>query len=72
MENANTIDEHRSKFVRNRVFDCHLSPHCGDKWQSKTLLLSIFDPRSSIDYSVFDCRLPGVIMLPTFEKTSND
>ena len=28
--------------------------------QSKTLFLTIFDPRSSIVKSVFDCRLPGV------------
>ena len=33
----------------------------GDKWQSKTLYLPIFDPRSLIDKSLFDCRLPGVI-----------
>ena len=26
IENVHTIDEPRSKFVRNRVFDCHLSP----------------------------------------------
>ena len=26
IENVNTIDERRSKIVRNRVFDCHLSP----------------------------------------------
>ena len=32
----------------------------GDKCQSKTLFLTIFDPRSSIAKSVFDCRLPGV------------
>ena len=32
----------------------------GDKWQSETLFLAIFDPRSSIAKSVFDCRLPGV------------
>ena len=35
--------------------------HTGDKWQSKTLFLSIFDPRSSVVDSVFDCRLPGVV-----------
>ena len=34
----------------------------GDKWQSKTLFLSIFNPRSSIVKSVFYCRLPGVII----------
>ena len=32
-----------------------------DKWQSKTLFLAIFDPRSSIVKSVFEFRLPGVI-----------
>ena len=34
----------------------------GEKWQSKTLFLAIFDPRSSIIKSVFDFHLPGVIM----------
>ena len=34
----------------------------GDKWQSKTLFLASFDPRSSIVKSVFDCHLPGVHM----------
>ena len=34
--------------------------HTGEKWQSKTLFLSIFDQCSSIGYSVFDCRLPCV------------
>ena len=34
----------------------------GDNWQSKTLFLEFFDPRSSIKI-VFDCRPPGVIML---------
>ena len=33
----------------------------GDKLQSNTLFLSIFDPRSSIVKSVFDCRLSGVV-----------
>ena len=34
----------------------------GDKWQSKTLFLAIFGPRSLIVNvkRVFDCRLPGV------------
>ena len=32
----------------------------GDKCQSKTLFLSIFDPRSSIADNVLDCRLSGV------------
>ena len=42
----------RSKIIRNRVFDCHLST---DKWQSKTLFISIFDPRSMIVKRGFDC-----------------
>ena len=33
---------------------------CRNKWQSKTLFLSIFDQRLSIVKSVFDCRLTGV------------
>ena len=36
--------------------------HTGDKLQSKTLFLSIFDPCSSIVDSVFDCRLPGEML----------
>ena len=36
---------------------CHLTV---DKWQSKTLFLSIFDPRLSIVDYVFDCSLPSV------------
>ena len=33
----------------------------GAKLQSKTLFLAIFDPRSSIVKTVFDCRLCGVV-----------
>ena len=60
MENVNTIDERRSKIVRNRVFDCRVSPD----WRHmaiKNTVFSEFDRRSSIDKSVFDCRLPNVI-----------
>ena len=32
-----------------------------DKWQTKTLFLTILEPRSSIVKSVFDCRLSGVL-----------
>ena len=32
----------------------------GDKWQLITMFLAIFDPRSSIVKSVFDCHLSGV------------
>ena len=35
----------------------------GDKWQSKTLFLVIFDPHSLIDKSIFDCHLSRVILL---------
>ena len=34
----------------------------GDKWQSNTLFQAVFDPRSSIVKSVFDCRLTGVCL----------
>ena len=34
----------------------------GDKWQSKTLFLTIFDSRSSIVNSVFDCRISGMLL----------
>ena len=37
----------------------------GDKCQSKTLFLSIFDPHSSIVENFFDCRLPGVLLFST-------
>ena len=55
IENDNAIEEHRSKIVRNRVLIA-ICRHTGDKWQSKTLFLSIFDPRLLINDSVF--RLP--------------
>ena len=38
----------------------------GNQWQSKTLFLSIFDLRSSIVESIFDCRLSGVIIYLNF------
>ena len=44
-------------------FSIAICRHTGDKWQSKTLVLSIFDPRSSIVDCVFDCCLPGVFIL---------
>ena len=34
----------------------------GDKWQSKTLFLTIFDPHSSIVKGVSNCHLSGVII----------
>ena len=47
------------KIVRNSV-SIAICRQSGDKWQSKTMFLSIFDRRSLIAQSVFDCRLPGV------------
>ena len=44
-------------------FSIDLCRHAGDKKQSKTLFLAIFDLCSSIVKSVFDCRLPGVMSL---------
>ena len=37
-----------------------------EKWQSKTLLLLIFDPLSSIAMSVFGCCLSGVFKLNSY------
>ena len=42
-------------------FSIAICRHTGDKWQSKTLFLSIFGPRSLIVDSIFDCRLTGVV-----------
>ena len=60
IENVNNIDERRSKIVRNRVFDCHLSPN----WRQMTIkntVSSDFDPRLIV-LSVCNCRLPDVLM----------
>ena len=40
----------------------------GNKWQSKTLFLVIFDQRLSIVKSIFDCRLPGVMSVSVKPK----
>ena len=48
------------------VFSIAICSHTGDKRQSKTLFLSIFDPRSSIVDYVFDCPLPGVVIKRLF------
>ena len=50
------IDEGGSKIDRNSVFDCHLS-QCGDKWQSKTLFIKIFDLRSDLQIRVSTGKL---------------
>ena len=53
------IDEQGSKNARNSFFQW------GDKRQSKTLFLTIFDLRSSIVLyiNVFNCRVSGVGLL---------
>ena len=45
------------------MFSIAICRATSDKWQSKTLFLTIYDPRSSIDKSVFDCRLPGLFTM---------
>ena len=44
------------------VFSIAICRPTGDKWQSKTLFLALFDPRASIVKSIFDCRLSGVMI----------
>ena len=43
------------------VFLIAISRPTGNKWQSKTLFLMIFDSPSGIVKRVLDCRLPSVI-----------
>ena len=43
------------------VFFIAICRPTGDKWQSKTLFLLIFDLHSSIVDYLFDCDLPGVV-----------
>ena len=42
------------------IASCHPT---GDNWQLKTLFLAMFDPRSWIVKSVYDCCLSGAIFL---------
>ena len=44
-------------------FSIPICRHTGDKWQSKTLFPSIFDPCSSNVDSIFDCCLPCAFKL---------
>ena len=46
-------------------FSIDICRQLGDKWQSKTLFLAMFDPRSLIVKSVFDCRISGVLKVCT-------
>ena len=55
MKNINTIDDRRPKIVTEFLIAiCRLA---GDKWQSKSLFLAIFNLHSSIVKRVFDCEL---------------
>ena len=56
------MDEHGSKSLETE-FLIAICRQAGEKWQSKTRFLAIFDTRSSIVISVFDCRLSGVPLL---------
>ena len=55
-----TIDERGSK-MQETVFSIAICRQLGDKWQSKTLILTIFDLSSFGSINIFDCRLPDVI-----------
>ena len=57
MENVNVIDERRSKSLKTECSIAICRP-TGDKWQSKTLFLAIFNPRSMIVKERF--RLPPI------------
>ena len=57
--------------LETEFFDCHLSPD----WRQmaiETLFLAIFDPRSSIGKSVFDCRLSDVFPGGHSRKINHD
>ena len=43
IENVNTLNEHRSKIIRNRVFDCHLSPDWRQKAIENTVSSDFYD-----------------------------
>ena len=54
------------------MFSIAICRPTGDKWQLKTLFLSIFDPHLLIVDYVFDRRLPGVFMLqPPLQLMTN-
>ena len=51
------------------VFSIAICHPTGDKWQSKTLFLSIFYPSLSIVDYIFNCRLPCVYIWPTLSPS---
>ena len=59
IENVHTIDKHRDKNLLETEYLIAICRQTGDNWQSTTLLLTIFDLRSLIAKSFFDCPLSG-------------
>ena len=57
-----TIDEHGSKFARNSVFDCHLSP-AGRQIAIEISVSNDFSPTFVDSINVYDCFLSGVYIL---------
>ena len=60
MSILSTNKDQKSLETEFSIAICHL---IGDKWQSKTLFLAIFDPHSLIVKSMFDCHLPSVFLV---------
>ena len=68
-----TVDRRQSKMLilstnidqkpLETVFSIAMCRQSGDKWQLKILFPAIFDTHSTIVKSVFDCCLPGVVMV---------
>ena len=56
------------KSLETELFLIAICRQCGDKWQLKTLFLTIFDLRLLIVDSFFYCRLPGVISAVCVEQ----
>ena len=57
-----TIDERGSKIDRNNVFDCHLSP-VRRQMAIENFVSNDFLSTFNDSIGVFDCRLPGVVLL---------
>ena len=56
------MDERGSKIAGNRVFDCHLPP-VGRQMAIENSVSNDFWSASVDSINVFDCRLPGVIIV---------
>ena len=62
LKTLSTIDECGSKLIET-VFLIAICRQCGDKWQLKTLFLTIFDLRSSIVLAISTAAYPVWIRL---------